>query len=61
VGKILQVNDPTGTYAFAYDNMERLTGTTTTYSFLSNTPFSNSYSEPVPSAARELSVWHGPD
>jgi RHS repeat-associated protein len=44
VGKILQVNDPTGTYAFAYDNMGRLTGTTTTYSFLSNTPFSNSYS-----------------
>ena len=29
VGKILQVNDPTGTYAFAYDNMGRLIGTTT--------------------------------
>ena len=42
VGKILQVNDPTGTYAFAYDNMGRLIGTTTTYSFL-NTPFTNSY------------------
>jgi YD repeat-containing protein len=44
VGKILQVNDPTGTYAFAYDNMGRLIGTTTTYSFLPNTPFTNSYS-----------------
>jgi len=43
VGKILQVNDPTGTYAFAYDNMGRLIGTTTTYSFLPNTPFTNSY------------------
>jgi YD repeat-containing protein len=29
VGKIQQVNDPTGTYAFAYDNMGRLIGTTT--------------------------------
>jgi RHS repeat-associated protein len=43
VGKISQVNDPTGTYAFAYDNMGRLIGTTTTYSFLT-TPFTNSYS-----------------
>ncbi|HTS07534.1 MAG TPA: IPT/TIG domain-containing protein [Candidatus Eisenbacteria bacterium] len=44
VGKILQVNDPTGTYAFSYDNMGRLIGTTTTYSFLPSVPFSNSYS-----------------
>ncbi|MGB7154128.1 MAG: IPT/TIG domain-containing protein [Candidatus Acidiferrales bacterium] len=43
VSKILQVNDPTGTYAFAYDNMGRRIGTTTTYSFLPNTPFTNSY------------------
>jgi RHS repeat-associated protein len=43
IGKILQVSDPTGTYAFAYDNMGRLIGTTTTYSFLPNTPFTNSY------------------
>ncbi len=43
VGKVLQVNDPTGTYSFAYDNMGRLTGTTTTYSFLPNTPFANAY------------------
>jgi RHS repeat-associated protein len=43
VGKILQVNDPTGAYAFAYDNMGRLIGTTTSYAFLSNT-LTNSYS-----------------
>ncbi len=29
VGKVMQVNDPTGTYVLAYDNMGRLTGTTT--------------------------------
>jgi RHS repeat-associated protein len=43
VGKILQVNDPTGTYGFAYDNMGRLIGTTTQYSFLTGTNFTNSY------------------
>jgi RHS repeat-associated protein len=37
------VNDPTGTYAFAYDNMGRLIGTTTNYSFLSGTTFTNAY------------------
>ncbi len=34
VGKIQSVNDPTGTYSFAYDNMGRLIGTTTNYSSL---------------------------
>ena len=43
VAKIQQVNDPTGTYAFAYDNMGRLIGTTTNYSFLSGKTFTNSY------------------
>jgi YD repeat-containing protein len=43
VGKILQVNDPTGTYAFAYDNMGRLIGTTTSYSFLPGRTFMTSY------------------
>jgi RHS repeat-associated protein len=42
VSKVLQVNDPTGTYAFAYDNMGRLTGTTTQYSFVTGT-YTNSY------------------
>src|SRR4029077_6297321 len=39
-----QVNDPTGTYAFAYDNMGRLIGTTTSYSFLTSRNFTNAYS-----------------
>ena len=43
VGKIQQVNAPTGTYAFAYDNMGRLIGTTTSYSFLTSRSFSNAY------------------
>ena len=43
VGKITQVNDPTGTYAFAYDNMGRLIGTTTSYSFLTSRSFTNAY------------------
>jgi YD repeat-containing protein len=44
VGKIQSVNDPTGTYAFAYDNDGRLIGTTTSYSFLSSRTFTTSYS-----------------
>jgi YD repeat-containing protein len=43
VSKILQVNDPTGTYAFAYDSMGRLIGTTTSYSFLTGRNFTTSY------------------
>jgi RHS repeat-associated protein len=43
VGKIQQVNDPTGTYAFAYDNDGRLTGTTTDYSFLPGRSFTTAY------------------
>jgi len=43
VGKVLQVNDPTGTYAFAYDNMGRLIGTTASYSFLTGRNFTTSY------------------
>jgi YD repeat-containing protein len=37
VGKIQQVTDPTGTYGFSYDNMGRLIGTSTQFTFLSNT------------------------
>jgi RHS repeat-associated protein len=37
------VNDPTGTYAFAYDNMGRLIGTTTSYGFLTGRSFTNAY------------------
>ncbi len=51
VGKIQQVTDPTGTYGFAEacpersrrDNMGRLIGTTTQYSFLPGYNFQNAY------------------
>jgi YD repeat-containing protein len=32
--RMTQVSDATGTYGFSYDNMGRLTGTSTQYSFL---------------------------
>jgi len=37
------VTDPTGTYLFAYDNMGRLTQTSTTYSFISGKTFTVGY------------------
>ena len=43
MGKIQSVNDPTGTYAFAYDNMGRLIGATSNYSFLTARSFVTSY------------------
>jgi RHS repeat-associated protein len=43
VGKIKQVSDPTGTYGFSYDNMGRLIGTTTQYSFLPGITYTNAY------------------
>ena len=43
VGKIKQVTDPTGVYSFSYDNMGRLIGTTTQYTSLPNTPYTNAY------------------
>jgi RHS repeat-associated protein len=43
-GKIKQATDPTGSYGFAYDNMDRMIGTTTQYSFLPGNTHINSYS-----------------
>jgi hypothetical protein len=43
VGKIKQVTDPTGVYGFASDNMGRLIGTTTQYSYLRGLTFSIAY------------------
>ena len=43
MGKIQQVADPTRTYVVAYDNMGRLIGTTTQYTFLPGHNFSNTY------------------
>ena len=43
VGKIRQVTDPSGSYGFAYDNMGRLIGAVTQYSFLPGYNLQNSY------------------
>jgi RHS repeat-associated protein len=43
VGKIKSATDPTGTYGFAYDNMGRLIGTTTQYTFLPGNTYTNGY------------------
>jgi YD repeat-containing protein len=58
VGKIQQVSDPTGTYGFAYDNMGRLIGTTTHYSFLTPT-FSNAYTYDAASNRKTLTAPDG--
>jgi YD repeat-containing protein len=42
--RLTQVVDPTGTYAFTFDNMGRLTNTTTNYAFLTGRSFTNAYS-----------------
>jgi RHS repeat-associated protein len=41
--RLTQVTDPTGTYQFAFDNMGRLTATTTSYAFLAGRNFTTSY------------------
>ena len=41
--RLTQVSDPTGTYQFTFDNMGRLTGTTTSYAFLTGRNFTTSY------------------
>jgi len=42
-GKLQRINDPSGSYGFAYDNMGRLIGTTTQYAFLPSRTFTNTY------------------
>lgn len=41
--RVTQVVDPTGTYQFTYDDMGRLIGTTTNYSFIAGTSFTTHY------------------
>src|SRR6266571_575233 len=41
--RLTQVADPTGTYQFTFDNMGRLTSTTTNYAFLTSRSFTGSY------------------
>jgi RHS repeat-associated protein len=59
VGKIQQVTDPTGTYAFAYDNMGRLIGTSTQYTFLPGHNFQNSYTYDAASNRTSLTAPDG--
>jgi RHS repeat-associated protein len=42
--RLTQVVDPTGTYTFTFDNMGRLTNTSTQYSFLTSRSFTTAYS-----------------
>ena len=41
--RLTQVTDPTGTYQFTFDNMGRLTGTSTQYGFLTSRTLTTSY------------------
>ena len=41
--RLTQVTDPTGTYQFTFDNMGRLSGTSTQYAFLTSRSFTTSY------------------
>jgi RHS repeat-associated protein len=41
--RLTQVTDPTGTYQFMFDNMGRLTGTSTQYAFLTSRTFTTGY------------------
>ncbi len=41
--RLTQVTDPTGTYQFTFDNMGRLTNTTTSYAFLTGRNFTTSF------------------
>jgi YD repeat-containing protein len=59
VGKIQQVSDPTGTYGFAYDNMGRLIGTTTQYTFLPGHNFQNGYTYDAASNRTSLTAPDG--
>jgi RHS repeat-associated protein len=41
--RLTQVTDPTGTYQFTFDNMGRLTGTSSQYAFLTSRTFATNY------------------
>ena len=58
-GKVQQVSDPTGTYGFAYDNMGRLIGTTTQYSYLPGFNFQNAYTYDAASNRKSLTAPDG--
>jgi YD repeat-containing protein len=53
-GRLTQGQDPTGTYGLTYDNMDRLTQTTTSYSFLTARSFTISYTYDAASNRKSL-------
>ena len=58
-GKVQQVSDPTGTYGFAYDNMGRLIGTTTQFTWLPGLNFQNAYTYDAASNRTSLTAPEG--
>jgi YD repeat-containing protein len=59
--RLTQVTDPTGTYQFTFDNMGRLTNTTTSYAFLTGRNFTTSYSYDAASTdCRDQGAAQGP-
>ena len=58
-GKVQQVSDPTGTYGFSYDNMGRLIGTSTQYSYLPGVNFQNAYAYDAASNRTSLTAPDG--
>jgi RHS repeat-associated protein len=58
-GKVQQVSDPTGTYGFSYDNMGRLIGTSTQYSYLPGFNFQNAYTYDAASNRTSLTAPDG--
>ncbi len=53
------MQDPTGTYGFGYDNMNRLTQTTTQYAFLTGQNFQNGYTYDAASNRKILTAPDG--
>ncbi|MGE5052921.1 MAG: RHS repeat-associated core domain-containing protein [Acidobacteriota bacterium] len=58
-GRLTQVTDPTGTYGFAYDNVDRLASTTTQYAFLPGQTFPNAYTYDLASNRLSLTAPDG--
>ena len=57
--RLTQAADATGTYAFSYDNLGRLTGTTTNCSFLTSRTLTTSCSYDAPSRRTQLTRANG--
>jgi RHS repeat-associated protein len=58
-GKVQQVSDPTGVYGFSYDNMGRMIGTSTQYSYLPGFNFQNTYTYDAASNRKSLTAPDG--